>query len=134
MTDRPEKTKEQIIRQDGRYCTEAVEFISEALSYTSRKSHPQTGPADQRRHVSGDQLCNGLRELAKQRWGFMAKYVLGHWNIKSTRDFGEIVFLMVNNGWMHKEPTDSIDDFDGVYDFDDAFLWDFDLRSGEEAQ
>ena len=51
----------------------------------------------------------------------MACSVLRRWNIHATRDFGEIVFLMVDNGWMQKEPDDKIDDFDSVYDFTEAF-------------
>ena len=68
-------------------------------------------------HISGEQLCQGIRELAIRRWGLMARSVLNHWNIKATRDFGEIVFLLVENNWMQKEPDDTISDFDDVYDF-----------------
>ena len=51
--------------------------------------------------------------------------VLNTWNIKTTRDFGEIVYLMIENKWMSAQPTDSIDDFNDVYDlkavFEDQF-------------
>ena len=59
--------------------------------------------------------------MALIRWGLLARSVLERWNIKRTRDFGEIVFLLVNNGWMQKEPQDRIEDFDNVYDFSEAF-------------
>ena len=38
----------------------------------------------------------------------MARSVLRHWHINTTRDFGEIVFLLVNNNWMQKEPSNDL--------------------------
>lgn len=73
------------------------------------------------RHVSGVQLCWGLRDLAMRRWGLMASAVLRHWGIRSTADFGAMVFALVNAGMLHKQPHDDIDDFDDVFDFDEVF-------------
>lgn len=73
------------------------------------------------RHVSGIQLCWGLRDLAMQRWGLMASAVLRHWGIKSTTDFGAMVFALVNAGMLQKQQNDDQDDFDDVFEFDDAF-------------
>jgi len=73
------------------------------------------------RHVSGNQLCWGLRDLALRRWGLMASAVLRQWRIRSTRDFGAMVFALVNAGLLQKQPNDEIDDFDDVFDFDAAF-------------
>lgn len=73
------------------------------------------------RHVDGEELCWGLRELATKQWGRMALVVLKHWGIQSTKDFGRMVFTLVENGLLQKEPEDQIEDFDDVYDFDTAF-------------
>ena len=121
MANKAEKNIEQIIAEDGRYPLKAAQFISQALHYTVEKNHPEVAKTGGKRHVSGSQLCEGIRELALKRWGMLARSVLGRWNINCTRDFGEIVFLLVNNGLMQKEPTDSIDDFNDVYDFAEAF-------------
>lgn len=72
------------------------------------------------RHVSGSQLCWGLRDLALRRWGLMASAVLRQWGIRTTRDFGAMVFALVNAGLLQKQPDDEIDDFDDVYEFDAA--------------
>ncbi|MHC4572028.1 MAG: Minf_1886 family protein, partial [Planctomycetota bacterium] len=53
--------------------------------------------------------------------GRLAMLVLNGWNIKTTQDFGEIVYLMIINKWMSAQPTDSIDDFNDVYDFKTVF-------------
>ena len=47
--------------------------------------------------------------------------VLNTWGVETTRDFGEIVFLMISNKWMNAAATDSIDDFNDVYDFKTVF-------------
>ena len=47
--------------------------------------------------------------------------VLSTWGVKGSRDFGEIVYLMIKHKWMSAQPTDSIDDFDGAYDFKAVF-------------
>lgn len=73
------------------------------------------------RHVGGTDLCWGLREVALQRWGYLAPTVLRRWGITSTRDFGRMVFTLVENNLLQKQMDDCIEDFDGVYDFNAAF-------------
>ncbi len=73
------------------------------------------------RHVTGQQLCWALRDEALGRWGLMARSVLARWNITRTEDIGAIIFALVDNGWLQKQPTDLLDDFNGVFDFDEAF-------------
>lgn len=113
-------TLEQAIRADGRYAIPAFEFLLRGLEYTAEHVH---GPRKSRRsrHVSGEQLCEGLREYALKRWGFLATVVLEHWGIRSTRDFGEMVFLLIGLGALGKQDEDQIEDFDDVYCFQDAF-------------
>jgi uncharacterized repeat protein (TIGR04138 family) len=121
MAENLSKSVEEIVKADGRYAMAAVHFVRQGLGYTVKKHHPNAGSDQERCHVTGEMLCHGLREMARQRWGLMAAQVLASWNISSTRDFGEIIFLLVENGWMKKEPRDCIEDFDEVYDFSEAF-------------
>ncbi len=73
------------------------------------------------RHVTGQQLCVTLRDIAIERWGLLARSVLEHWGVYSTLDFGRIVFALVDNQILSKQPTDSLRDFDRVFDFAEAF-------------
>lgn len=73
------------------------------------------------RHVGGADLCWGLHDLALKQWGLMAPAVLRNWGIRSTKDFGQMVFALVNNGLLQKQPDDRLEDFDNVFDFDTAF-------------
>ena len=73
------------------------------------------------RHVGGRELCWGLRDFALDRWGLLARVVLSAWNITSTGDFGRIVFGFIDFDLMQKQMEDRIEDFDDVYDFEEAF-------------
>ena len=126
-SEKPKKSIEQLIQEDGRYPLPAVQFVREGLSRTVENQRARGLLAGSRRHVSGAELSDGLREVALDRWGMLARMVLQRWNITNTRDFGEIVFLLVENGWMQKEPQDQLDDFDDVYDFTEAFDNHFEL-------
>jgi len=109
------KNLEEIAKEDGRYGPQALKFVYEGLGYTARNV------AYKPRHVSGQTLCEGLRKLAIQKWGKLALLVLNTWGVKTTRDFGEMVWLLIEHQLMSAQPTDSIDDFSDVYDFKTAF-------------
>ena len=106
---------DQIANEDGRFSPGAIRFVYDGLGYTARKLVDEPG------HVSGQKLCEGLRKMALERYGRLAEVVLTSWDIKRTRDFGEIVYLMIKNEWMSAQPTDDIEDFENVYDFKAAF-------------
>jgi uncharacterized repeat protein (TIGR04138 family) len=109
------KNLEEIAAEDGRFNASAIRFVYEGLGYTAKNV------ASEPKHVSGQTLCEGLRKLALEKWGRLAPLVLANWGIKGTHDFGEIVYLMIKNEWMSAQPTDSINDFDNVYDFCTVF-------------
>lgn len=77
--------------------------------------------AVQSRHVSGQELCLGLRSLAVEKYGLLAHTVLRGWGVRSTEDFGKIVYAMVDTGLLRTSEDDSLDDFRGVYEFEEAF-------------
>lgn len=81
-----------------------------------------------RTHVSGQQLCLGLRDFAIERFGLFAPVVFEHWHIQRTEDFGRMVFAMIDVRLMSRNDDDTIEDFRGVYDFDEALSRDALLR------
>lgn len=82
---------------------------------------PLAGASDEGRHVSGQQLCMGLRDFALRQYGLLAGNVLRSWGLRETSDFGNIVFGMIEVGLFRKTDEDSREDFERVYLFDDAF-------------
>ena len=107
------------------YPLEAFGFVREGLNYAVEAVHedPDSMPEDER-HISGQQLCLGLRDLAISKYGLLAPVVLEHWRVRRTRDFGRIVFAMIDAGLMTKTSSDLVEDFQAVYDFDEAFSQD----------
>ena len=110
---------EQILARDCRFHRDAYHFLREALDYTQR-----TQPRDPRakiRHVTGQELLDGIRRYALEQYGPMAMTVLGEWGIHRCEDFGEIVFNMVEVRLLAKTDQDSRDDFRNGYQFAEAF-------------
>src|SRR6476661_2889289 len=87
-----EKTIDQVIDEQGIYPREAFDFVRRGLAYTVEQIHAEITDPDASRHVSGRQLCEGLRDLALAQWGMVARAVLNRWNLHRTEDFGKIVF------------------------------------------
>ena len=73
------------------------------------------------RHVTGVELTHGVRSLAIDRFGPLARTVLEHWGVHSTDDVGEIVFALVEAGVLITQDEDRPEDFHGIFDFEDAF-------------
>ena len=114
-----EEALEQILQRDPRYPRDAYAFVREALDYTQKNMAKAS--RGKLRHVSGQELLAGVRAYALQQFGPMVITVFEEWNIRSCRDFGEIVFNMVESGMLAKTEQDSRTDFDGGYDFEEAF-------------
>lgn len=116
-----QKSLHQLARDLGTYPAEAYEFVQRGLSHTVQLVHGTAVDPDASRHVSGPQLCEGLREYALGQWGLLARTVLRQWNVTSTADFGRIVFALIEAGQMQKTDDDSLEDFRNVFDFRKAF-------------
>jgi uncharacterized repeat protein (TIGR04138 family) len=114
-----EEALELIRAKDSRYHTDAYLFVREALDYTQKKVGKDN--RGRIRHVTGQELLEGVREYALERFGPMAMMVLEEWGLHHCRDFGEIVFNMVEIGVLAKTEKDSRADFQAGYDFYDAF-------------
>lgn len=105
---------------------EAFQFVREGLSYTAKLLHgepkrPNAEQTDERRHVSGQQLCMGLKKLATERYGLLARTVLGKWGVRTTDDFGVLVYALIDRSELRQGERDSFEDFKSVYDFEEAF-------------
>jgi uncharacterized repeat protein (TIGR04138 family) len=116
-----EKSLEEIVDEVGVYAADAFRFVQEGLSFAVQRVHGERSDPDASRHISGPQLCEGLRDYALGRWGLLAGTVLRRWGILSTMDFGRIVFVLIENNMLQKTDEDTLEDFRNVYDFRTAF-------------
>lgn len=130
----PRQRPIHLVIKDGPYPVEAYEFIQQGLGYTVKKIHGNVKDPDASRHVSGPQLCHGLREFAQAQWGLLARMVLRRWNITSTLDFGRIVFSLIDAGHMQKTDDDTLEDFRGVFDFRTALESDYRIPQAAQGQ
>ncbi len=105
----------RILAHDSRYTPDGYRFIFEALDFTLKTVGRKAG------HVNGRELLEGVRVHALDQFGGLAPMVFNTWGVRTTDDFGEIVFNLVEAGLMGKTESDSKEDFRGVYEFDDVF-------------
>lgn len=141
----------QLLNRDRRYRLDAYAFVEEALGYAhealgmgrhkvseeteEEESPPPVGGKIQpERHLTGQELCEAIRQYAVEEFGYLAKSVLNSWGVHTTRDFGNIVFNLIEIGRMKKTRDDRLEDFDDVYDFDAAFRQSFHFRPGPSEQ
>lgn len=130
----PKHPLAELLRRDQRYEFDAYVFVFDALRYGQEHlglGQPEdAGPLlgeeeepedDEERHVTGAELCRAIQKYAIDQYGYLARNVLEHWGVRSTGDFGEIVFNLIDIGQMRKTDSDRREDFDGVYDFEEAF-------------
>jgi uncharacterized repeat protein (TIGR04138 family) len=105
---------DELQARNPRFHAKAYFFVLAALHSVLRSLE---GP----RHISGEELVEGVRELAFERFGPMAGTVLGHWGIHATEDVGDVVFALVEQGVLVKQEGDSREDFADVFDFEEVF-------------
>ena len=121
---------EGILAKDPRYSRDAYVFLREALDFTQKaigkENHGKV------RHVTGQELLQGIRQFGLVHYGPMTRTLLEEWGIKSCSDFGELVFNMVESGLLAKTEKDSREDFRIGYDFIEAFCKPFWPQSKRE--
>ncbi len=149
----------KLLCEDRRYKIDAYQFIREGLHYAQELLYPSTGDGDVAakisrhikrrdlealhqeiagqegkvsRHITGQDLCHALRHLAHDHYGYLALPVLQSWGLKSTSDFGEVVYNLIKIGWMSMSPGDTREHFDDVYDFEQVLLHDFVISPTKE--
>ena len=104
----------RIRARGGQYHERAYLFVLATIEFLQNR-------LEVRRHVSGPELAWACRDFAQQQFGLLAQGVLTHWGITRTEDLGRIVFTLVEVGLLVTQPGDTESDFEGVYQFADAF-------------
>lgn len=105
--------------KDPRYRADAYLFVREALDFTQKLVSRDN--QKKARHVTGQELLDGIRQFALKEYGPMSATVLQEWGITNCPDFGEIVFNMVEVGLLARTEEDRREDFQNGYDFSAAF-------------
>lgn len=112
-----------MVAKDSRYHRDAYLFVRDALDFTKTTfaDRRKSLQATEQLHVTGQELLAGIRTYALAQFGPMTMTVLEEWGLTRCEDFGEIVFNLVEAGLLSKTDSDSRQDFQGGYSFEDAF-------------
>jgi len=108
------KKIERILEKDPCYKFEAYTFVLAGL-------HDTVSGLKKPRHITGGELALGIRKYALDQFGPMAMTVLHYWGIRTTLDFGRIVFALIDVQLLSKQPEDKLEDFEKVYEFEESF-------------
>lgn len=117
-----QKTTQKTTPSRVKYHRSVEPFLFEAL----RRAQTRLGrmhdddSGDSRAHITGPELLESIREFALERFGLMARTVFHCWSIRTTDDFGRVVFDLIDRGLMSKTNHDQLADFCDVYDFEEA--------------
>lgn len=125
---------DRIIAADPRWDREAYVFMRDALDFTVKQL--KKNKEESARHVTPQQLLDGVRQFALKEFGPMVPTVFDHWRVRECGDIGEIVFNLIRSGIFGKTENDSIEQFRNGYDFHEAFVLPFqpEPARGEAAE
>ena len=110
---------EQVVAADPRFDREAYLFLQDALDFTMKSRKKQK--TELSRHVTGQELLEGIRAYALREYGPMVLTVFETWGLHKCDDFGDMVFNLIRIGIFGKTDSDRIEDFRNGYDFGEAF-------------
>jgi uncharacterized repeat protein (TIGR04138 family) len=95
----------------SRYAREAYVFVVAALGETVRGLPDERLADAERRHLSGQELTEGVIRIAREEFGALAPMVFREWGVQSSEDIGEMVFELVEAGQLSARPEDTLADF-----------------------
>ena len=110
----------EVVEKDGRYAREAYQFLFDSLetavTLAGRQAAEGVG-----KHVTGQELLEGMRAHALHLFGPLGAHVWRSWGVRSTMDWGRIVFILVDSKLLNRQESDTIEDFRDGFDLDQAF-------------
>jgi uncharacterized repeat protein (TIGR04138 family) len=105
---------ERIVEKDRRFGKDSYLFVMQALDRVMRHLREP-------RHISAQELLNGIQTEARSQFGPMAQSVFHYWGIHESLDFGHVVFNMVHAGILAKQESDTLSDFKNDLFFERLF-------------
>lgn len=112
---------EGILSKGTPFKKQAYYFLNEALGKAMKAAATKSTPA-KAQHVNARTLSFAFRDLALDQYGGLAKQVLNHWGLYNSQDIGNMVYQLVEDGIWSKTEEDSLEDFNNLIDFDEAFI------------
>lgn len=134
----------QLLKKDHRFSIESYRLVNDALVFANERiaqdaaqSHANQVdfvPSKNPTHVSGQDLCRAVRDYSLLQYGMMARTVLYGLGIRKTSDIGDIVYNLIDIGYMSKTNEDCREDFDNVFELSKELENGFEFRSSEKNE
>ncbi len=105
-----EDAVEAIVARHPEYKAEAYGFMRQALDAASEHFHKCPSSP----HLSAEELYLGACAFALDEYGPLARLVLARWGITSSKDFGAIVYNLIEAGIFGKQEGDTREQFDSL--------------------
>ena len=106
------KATEELRLTYPNYTLESYQFVSNAVSCTIAKLTAH-------RHISAAELLVGIRDYARERYGAVAPLVMEQLGLRTARNVGEVVYLLISVNLLAASPEDSPDDFNVAFSWED---------------
>lgn len=113
-----EETLRNFIAENPEYPLEAYRFVREGFEYSLSRaaSSPRTGSGRAPYDLPASELAISLKDYALEKYGPMARFALSRWGIRTTADFGAIVYNLIAMGLLSAGKDDKESDFGGLFD------------------
>jgi uncharacterized repeat protein (TIGR04138 family) len=97
-------------KRNPRFSQEAYDLVFKALLHARIKEGFK--PQNCSEHVTAREMVQACKVLAIETWGTSAIDRLKSWGIETSSDIGDLVFLLIENRILGKQPNDRRSDFD----------------------
>jgi uncharacterized repeat protein (TIGR04138 family) len=125
----------ELTRDDPRFAYEAYEFVCESVGFTQdRLGRTDIEAGEDENHVSGEELLRGACAMAVRDFGMMAPVVFRRWGVRTTDDFGAIVFKLIEAGRLSRSEDDDPEDFRELFDLDKVLSEGFELTLNDRPR
>ena len=94
------------------YTIESYQFVSNAVSATIAKLAAH-------RHISAAELLVGIRDYAREQYGAVAPLVMDKLGLRTARNVGEAVYLLISVKLLSASPEDSPEDFNVSFSWEE---------------
>ena len=108
MRDSFENAVKELVSRYPQYSAEAYDFVRAGLEHAS--AHYCKG--EKGTHLTADQLYAGACSYALSEYGPLATKVLQFWGIYTNKDFGDVVYKLIEVGAFGKQKGDTQEEFE----------------------
>ena len=108
---------EVIAKKNGKYKPDAYRYALQVIAdvFALKKASIIT---DEQISLPAREVLRGLKVYGWMYYGPLAEHVFEKWGLRHGKDFGEVIFDLVDAGFIGKSPNESVTDYAEGFDFE----------------